>query len=412
MTRPTYARARFLSCLTVVVLLAAAHGSIPRPALAQAQPPDRTRTEERLRALQQQIAEDEARLTRAAEAEQATMATLDKLNRQISLREELVATYRRRMSQMHRESDSLRTALTELEQEIGELTGEYASRARHAYMYGRLHDVALILAAESINQMLIRIRYLNRFADQRRTRLDGIAEARTLLTERRAALETNLAQNQVLLRAAEDEQKALTRLQGERRRVINDLRTQRSELSQSIETKRAAASELEQRIQALIAEERSRRRERAVVDPAEEAAFVELTGSFRQNRGRLPWPTEGAVVEPFGEVVNPVLGTTTPNPGVLIATSSSAPVRSVFDGQVISVDVMPGFGTYVLVEHGEYLSVYSNFSLLYVGEGDRVRAGQVIGRAGTDAEPKGRGLFFSIFQGGEPQNPVPWLQRR
>ncbi|NNE34149.1 MAG: peptidoglycan DD-metalloendopeptidase family protein, partial [Rhodothermales bacterium] len=100
-----------------------------------------------------------------------------------------------------------------------------------------------------------------------------------------------------------------------------------------------------------------------------------------------------------------------PNPGILIATESSAAVKAAFDGRVISVDIIPDFGTYVVIEHGEYHTVYSNFSLLYVGQNTVVSAGQVIGRAGTDAEPKGPGVFFAVFKKGEPMNPVPWLAR-
>ncbi|WP_243664161.1 murein hydrolase activator EnvC family protein, partial [Rhodothermus marinus] len=120
---------------------------------------------------------------------------------------------------------------------------------------------------------------------------------------------------------------------------------------------------------------------------------AELTGSFEQNRGRLPWPAEGAVVEPFGEVVNPVYGTRTPNPGILIATAPQAEVRAIFDGRVIAIDAMPEYGTYILIQHGEYQTFYSNLSLVYVSVGQEVRAGQVIGRAGTDAEPNARGYF-------------------
>ena len=115
--------------------------------------------------------------------------------------------------------------------------------------------------------------------------------------------------------------------------------------------------------------------------------------------------------EPFGDIVNPVYGTSTPNPGILIDTQPQAEVRSVFDGRVVDVDVMPDFGTIIVIQHGEYRTVYSNFSALYVNAGDYVTAGQMIGRAGTDNEPRGRSLFFAIFQNGQAIDPQPWLSR-
>jgi septal ring factor EnvC (AmiA/AmiB activator) len=77
---------------------------------------------------------------------------------------------------------------------------------------------------------------------------------------------------------------------------------------------------------------------------------------------------------------------------------------------VILVDVMPGFGRLVVVSHGDFKSLYSNFSLIYVQQGMQVEAGQVLGRAGTDAEPKGSGLFFSVFNRGEAVDPTEWLR--
>jgi septal ring factor EnvC (AmiA/AmiB activator) len=73
---------------------------------------------------------------------------------------------------------------------------------------------------------------------------------------------------------------------------------------------------------------------------------------------------------------------------------------------------MPEYGTYILIQHGEYQTFYSNLSLVYVSIGQEVRAGQVIGRAGTDTEPKRAGVFFSLFRGGEVLNPTPWLRPR
>src|SRR5690606_39945715 len=85
-----------------------------------------------------------------------------------------------------------------------------------------------------------------------------------------------------------------------------------------------------------------------------ESEFVRLTGSFRQNRGSLPWPASGVVTGTFGLRTHPVYGTKTRSIGVEISTSAQAPVRSVFDGKVERIFAMPGYGTCVMVSHGDY----------------------------------------------------------
>lgn len=377
----------------------------------RAQDADREATEERLRDLRHQIEEDQRRLAETTEAEQATLTTLEQIDREIALRQELLETYRRRVNEIARESDSLRSSMAALERDLEDLREKYQSRVRHAYKYGRMHDLALILSASSINQMLVRARYLNRFSAQRRERLDEIRSATASLQARRDELASNLARNEELLRETEVEQRNMTRLQQNRRQVVNQLRGQRSAIQAELDRKRAAARDLENRIRQLVAAAESRSAGTAREPAFDAAAYAALSGSFRENQGRLPWPSRGVVREPFGDIINPVYGTSTPNPGILIDTQSQAEVRSVFEGVVVDVDVMPDYGTIIVLQHGEYRTVYSNFSVLYVELGDIVSAGHLLGRSGTDAQPKGPALFFAIFRNGQAIDPSPWLQR-
>ncbi|MEX2399537.1 MAG: peptidoglycan DD-metalloendopeptidase family protein [Rhodothermales bacterium] len=393
--------ARTLAVLMLVVLSV-------HPAAGQ-DADSRQGTEERLEEIKAQIEADEQLLSETVEAERASLETLENLDRQIALRQELIRNYGRRVRQITHEMDTLRAALNSLEEELNGLKRQYRSRAIHAYKYGRMHDLALILSAGSINQMLVRVRYLHRFADQRRDRLSEIQQTASQLRTRRDELQSVLARNEQLLREEQREQENLQRLQESRQEVIAQLRDERSTIQQSLETKREAAQELENRIRELAEAASSRRRVREASNPEAAAEFVEMTGSFLDNEGALPWPARGVVRERFGNIINPVYGTTTPNPGMIIDTQASAEVRSIFDGQIIDVSILPEYGTYVVVEHGTYKSVYSNFSMTYVSEGDEVQAGQLIGRAGTDAEPKGMALFFALFKEGVPIDPEPWL---
>lgn len=393
-------RTLLIATLTLMTL------GLSGPAWAQS----RTTAEARLDELRALIRQDEARLSQALEDERASMEKKERMDRQIALRHELVAAYRHQLSRLSLERDSLRRPLAAMDEELETLKAQYRCRARHAYKYGRLHDLALILSAPSINQMLIRTRYLGRFARQRRGKLEAIEHTSATLEARRAQLRTSAERTRELLRASQAEQRNLEQLRQERERVIRALRGQRVDLEEAIQRKRTAAGAFEAQIRTTIARETSRQRTHVARDPA--AAYARLSGSFTQNRGQLPWPADGAVQEPFGDLVNPVHNTVTSNPGLLVATPPSAEVRSVFDGEVTDVDVMPGYGTFVTISHGEYKSVYSNFSMLYVERGDRVRTGQTIGRAGTDSEPKGPGVFFALFKGGEATDPMPWLQAR
>lgn len=372
-------------------------------------------TEERLQTLQQQIQQDQSQLQKTAKAEEATQEKLQKLEREIALREELVATYQRRLAQVEEERARLRDTLQTLERRRDVLQQEYRRRVLHAYKYNRIPDVALILASRSINQMLVRIRYLQRFAQQRQAQRADVRQAATRVRQSRTELKQKQAETQELLSEARIERENLRALKGDRQQVVEQLRDRRSELKQEIREKQNQARQLEKQIRQIAAKIDRRARQQSEAKQAEQAALAaNLSASFEQNKGQLPWPASGAITEQFGNRVDPVHGTETYHPGILIATNPEDQVQAVFKGTVSGVDFVPGYGTYLVLRHGEYLSVYSNFSSLYVSQGETVEAGQVLGLAGTPSEPRGAGVFFAVFDRSKNTsvNPKAWLSAR
>lgn len=372
----------------------------------------RASTEERLQTLKQQIEQDQSRLQETAAAEKSTQEKLEKLEREIALREELVSTYQQRLAQVKRDQKHLRDTLRTLEERLDLLQREYQNRVLHAYKYNRIPDVALILASRSINQMLVRIRYLQRFAQQRKAQRSDVQKAAAEVRQSREKLNEKQAETRELLAEARVERENLQALKTDRQEVIDELRTRRTDLKEEIEQKQAQARQLEQQIREIVAKVERRTERKSEAEQAEEAALsANLSASFEQNKGRLPWPADGAVTEKFGNRVDPVYGTQTYHPGILIATNPEDQVRAVFQGTVSGIDFVPGYGTYLVVRHGEYLSVYSNFSSLYVSEGETVEAGEILGLSGTEEEPRGAGVFFAVFDQtkSESVDPTTWL---
>ena len=397
----------YVAVLTVGVLAA---GLLAPAALAQE---GRSATQRRLEAIRQQIQASEQRLSETAEAERASEQQLRQLDRRIAERSELVNLYQQRLSEIRQTEDSLQASLREYQSNLEELKAEYKRRATHAYKYGRLHDLALVLAARSINEMLVRVRYLRRFAQQRKKKLDAVRAANREIRVQRQTLRQKRDSTVALLRQANEERQNLSRLRQSRRAMIQELRSQQASLQENLDEQQASAQQLQARLERLAAREaqRSRRRTEAA-SPERRAAFSRLTGSFEQNEGNLPWPAEGVVTEGYGMQTNPVHGTKTPNPGIMIATQPQAPVQAVFEGEVTKIDAMPDLGTLVFVRHGQYLSLYGNLSMVYVGEGQQIEAGTTIGRAGTDGEPRGAGVFFALFHGSTSFDPADWLRDR
>jgi len=97
--------------------------------------------------------------------------------------------------------------------------------------------------------------------------------------------------------------------------------------------------------------------------------------------------------------------------GVDISSVSGAQARAVFKGVVSAVLSIPGQEQAVLVNHGEYFTVYAKLSKVLVKKGDKVDTRQPLGVVFTDEDGKTE-LQFQVWQGQKVQNPVLWLQPR
>ena len=137
-----------------------------------------------------------------------------------------------------------------------------------------------------------------------------------------------------------------------------------------------------------------------------------LSGQFESNKGKLPWPADGPVVEKFGRHNHPIYTNIVmpANNGIDIGLSAGDPVLAVFDGEVRKVIVMPGYNKCVLVQHGGYFSFYCKLGDVSVKAGDKVKTG---GRIGTVASIGNQTqLHFEVWKETTPQNPESWLRPR
>ncbi|HEX8386503.1 MAG TPA: hypothetical protein VF576_09980, partial [Rubricoccaceae bacterium] len=233
-------------------LLAAVAVALAHPALGQ----DRAATERRLGSLRGQIAGVEQQVQRVRGEEASAVEALGALGTEIALREQLLVGYRTQIGTIRTETGTLQSSIGRLENEISLAKSSYRDRARHAYMYGRRNALALILSAGSFNQMIVRARYLQQFAQRRRGQVERIAEQTAELRSREAIVRQSLEATQRLLGQSQAEQMTLGLRRRERAALVATVRTRRSDLERQLAQRRADARELEGLVQSLVAQDR------------------------------------------------------------------------------------------------------------------------------------------------------------
>ena len=92
-----------------------------------------------------------------------------------------------------------------------------------------------------------------------------------------------------------------------------------------------------------------------------------------------------------------------------IRTSKDIQARSIFNGVIYSI-ILSKNNTYtVLIQHGNFFTVYKNLSEIFISKGDKVSTKELIGKIATDVSTQQTILSFSIFKDGTPQNPSSWI---
>lgn len=161
--------------------------------------------------------------------------------------------------------------------------------------------------------------------------------------------------------------------------------------------------------------ERSERKSAISGGYAMDANERKLSGSFSQNKGRLPMPVRGRyeLVRRFGVQQHDELSRISiSNGGIDLRVSGDRGAYSVFDGVVSRIFMTSGYGQSVIVRHGNYLTVYANLSSVRVSSGQRISAGTQIGTiSADDSSGRGNTLHFQLWHERNKQNPSSWLRR-
>ncbi len=139
---------------------------------------------------------------------------------------------------------------------------------------------------------------------------------------------------------------------------------------------------------------------------------TELSGEFASNRGKLPWPVDkGYVSKPFGRQAHPTLKRVEiNNKGVDIRTDPGAAVKCVFEGEVVGLQQVPGYHTMIVIQHGDYYTVYSNLTDVRVKQGARVGTRDILGVAAVDAETQVSEVHFEVWREKATQDPRGWVR--
>lgn len=372
-----------------------------------------TRTQEARRArLQKEIAilDEQIRANSAKSANAMSRLTL--ISGKIESRKQLIAESDRVISEY---SDSIRKKGLEIkaiQARLDTLSDHYGRLVRGAYV-NRSPKIwyMYILASDNIGQAFRRYGYLRDLSKQMNVQASKIKDAQAEL-ERESARLLSMKKSAESVKAQRvAEMDKLKAEESDSQRLVSQLKRNKKKYQQDISRKQREVDALNREIERIIREATDGKPGKGGSQTVTRKPIdYTLAKKFEANKGKLPWPADGPVVDHFGQRFHPVYtNLKLPfNNGVTVALPAGTEIKAVFDGVVKQIVVMPGYNKCVLVQHGNYFSFYCKLGTVSVKAGDKVKTGQVVGTVDTiGGETQ---LHFQIWSGRTPQNPEKWLR--
>ena len=463
---------------------------------------------------------------------------LVQINTEIAQREKTIDTIQSNINVLNGNIELLKSQLSSLESQLGERREKFIESMRYMSRHRSIQDkLMFIFSAKSLSLMYRRLRFVREYAAYQRAQGQFLMEKQRQVTEKQAQLENVRTTKSTLLYKGRRAHAELQSKQEEQQKVVESLKAEQKTLQSVIAQRRQKQSELDSKIDNLIAVEIRKARERAAAEEKKRAAAIAaekkrraeeeakrkaaaeaaarenarriaeakareekakaearaaaeaaekarreanaeaakkkereraerlakeaaekearaeqaareaeadrkaaelkaavdnkraehaaaeakrkaeasgdrlssedrmLSGSFANNRGRLPMPMAGRIIGHYGQYnVEGLKDVKLSNNGITIKGAAGSAVHSVYAGEVSAVFGFSGTMV-VMVRHGAYISVYCNLKSVSVSRGQKINARQTVGTVGSDGI-----MQFQLRKETQKLNPETWLK--
>ena len=363
--------------------------------------------------IQNEIKVIEQKLSNSSKKKGVIISNAEDLNYKIKLQQNLISNINNQLNLILNEIDDNEIQLSNLKNKELSLKEELAKMLLIGYKKkSNLNKLMFIFSSSSFQQAYKRIQYFKQYANFQSKTLSKIKITSSEIENVIIALDSQKTNKQLLINENENIKKELSIQYSDLNELIAEVNKDQKKYKNEIKQKQKLSREIDKKIEKLIREALANsKRNEGGFKLSEEAQLI--SKNFNANKGRLPSPViRGNVVLGFGKQPHPIVKTATiQSNGVRIRTSSDVEARTIFDGQVYSIIVSKNNSRTVLIQHGNFFTVYKNLSQTYVSKGDKLKTKEVIGKIATDPLNGQTILSFSIFYNGVPQNPRTWIYK-
>lgn len=370
--------------------------------------------------LQKEIKEINSLLFRSQLKEKTLLSDLSDLNKRIRVRTKLIETINLETKQISKEIKENQKEVDVLQDRLGVLKKDYANMVVQSYKSKTKQSrLMFLLSSKDFLQAYKRMQYIKQYNDFREKQGEEIKIETVKLQNLNDYLKETKAEKEALLLANTKEKDSIHKEKVSREGLVKSVKKKEKKYTAQIRKKQQAEKAIDKKIEKLIREAIARSKKKNNKKNLKSSGFaltpeaIKLEKDFLSNKGKLPSPVKrGVVVRHFGKQPHPTLkGITIESNGVFYATEKGANARVIFNGKVLAIQVLPGKKKAILVQHGNYISVYKNLDNVTVKKGDLVSTKQELGKIHTDKTTGKTILAFVLFKEVQRQNPELWVYK-
>lgn len=387
--------------------------------------------EERKSQIQREIRDNEELLQSVKKKEKTAVSVIDIQNKKIQLKEKLINMTEKQTKLLNNDMYINQVQINKLKDKLKSLKEDYARMVVKSYKSRSEQSRAMfVLSSNSFLQAYKRAQYMKQYTNYRKLQGEDIKLKSNQLDDYNGKLNIQKVAKQKLIAENVKERVSLELEKKKQQKLVDSIKKDKNKIAAEIKKKQQESKAIDRQIDRLIREaiaEANRKAaaekvkanpKAAVTKAAVSSSRIVLTAeskiiadNFKSNRGRLPFPVErGFISLGFGDQPHPIYKSLTiHNSGVEITTDQGSSARAVFDGVVTSVIVLSPVNKAVMIQHGDFFTVYQNLSSVSVSKGDKVTRKQNVGKVRTSGETGKTVLKFLILQNTTYNNPASWL---
>lgn len=353
----------------------------------------------RLADISRQIDQLKLRIQEEEKKESSLLSDLDRIGFNKNLIRKEISLYTMQLGNTNRELSSIQRRIPQLRAKLDREKNSIEKILVTMYKFGKLNQLQFIIQAKNMNTLVSESKNLTLLAQYQNRVIANYIDTLQQLRKAEEELEEKKKESSNLIWKTKNKRQELEVQEKKQKTFIKDIKENKKTHLQALDE----LNERSQQLQSLI--------EKLLKD---EISFPILIVPLYEQKGRLPWPLEGAVVSTFGRQVHPQFRTVTFNNGIEISPQKNqAVVKAIHSGKVVFSDYFKGYGNLLIIDHGiRYLSFYAHCADFLVQMGELVKTGQPIAIVGDTGSLKGISLYFEIRSKAKPVDPLKWLKRR